>query len=155
MLEYFKNQSLRRDDKNAEDVGAPKPDYKRNQWGIGFGGPIVRDRVHFYGAIEYQTENKSFTVNTQGSRSSTASSKACFRPTTCGGSISCAATCSSRRRRASSSATATTGSTSTAKAAAAPTRRSSGSYVESPRDTNVTGHTWVDQLRALNEFRVQ
>ena len=62
-LEYFKNQSLQARDKNAEDVGAPKPDYKRNQWGLGFGGPIVRDKVHFYAAIEYQTENKSFTVN--------------------------------------------------------------------------------------------
>jgi len=29
------------------------------------------------------------------------------------------------------------------------------SYVESPRDTNVTGHTWVISNRALNEFRVQ
>jgi len=29
------------------------------------------------------------------------------------------------------------------------------SYVESPRDTTVTGHTWVISNRALNEFRVQ
>ena len=50
-------------DKNAEDVGAPKPDYKRNQWGLcvrrtdrqGQGALLQRDR--------YQTENKSFTVN--------------------------------------------------------------------------------------------
>src|SRR5882672_5249211 len=64
VLEYFKNQSLQARDKNAEDLGSPKPDYKRNQWGIGLGGPIVRDRIHAYGAIEYQTDNRSFAVNT-------------------------------------------------------------------------------------------
>src|SRR5258705_7035405 len=62
-LEYFKNQSMQARDKNAEDVGARKPDYKRNQGGVPFGGAIVRDKVHFYSAIQYQTENKTFTVN--------------------------------------------------------------------------------------------
>src|SRR5206468_11538270 len=31
----------------------------------------------------------------------------------------------------------------------------SQTYVESPRDTTVTGHTWVISNRALNELRVQ
>ena len=51
-------------DKNAEDIGASKPNYKRNNWGLALGGPVVKDKLHFYSAIEYQTENKSFTVNT-------------------------------------------------------------------------------------------
>ena len=153
-LEYFKNQSMQARDKNAEDVGAPKPDYKRNQWGLAFGGPIVRDKVHFYSAIEYQTENKTFTVNTnqpqfysklegvfptnylrhkyfvRGDWQATQSQALFVRYGKDWEHIDCEGC----------------GGTNAA---------FNQSYVESPRTTNVAGHTWVVSNRALNEFRVQ
>jgi outer membrane receptor protein involved in Fe transport len=153
-LEFFKNQRLQARDKNAEDVGAPKPDYKRNQWGLAFGGPIVRDKVHFYTAIEYQTENKSFTVNSgspqfysklegvfptdylrhkyfvRGDWQATQTQSFFVRYGKDWEHIDCEGC----------------GGTNAA---------FNQSYVESPRTTTVVGHTWVVSNRALNEFRMQ
>jgi hypothetical protein len=59
-FEYFRNKSL-----NARGVfEAVKPDYKRNQFGGSAGGPIVRDRVHFFGAFERTDTDEFYTVNT-------------------------------------------------------------------------------------------
>jgi hypothetical protein len=46
---------------------AERPEFRRWQYGGTFGGALVRDRTHFFGAIEYTDENQFFTVNTGGS----------------------------------------------------------------------------------------
>src|SRR5262245_50987057 len=43
-----------------------RPDFRRWQYGGTFGGPIVRDKTHFFGAVEYTDENQFFTVNAGG-----------------------------------------------------------------------------------------
>ncbi len=43
-----------------------KPDYRRYQYGGTFGGPIVKDRTHVFGAFEGTKENQFFTVNARG-----------------------------------------------------------------------------------------
>ena len=153
-LEYFKNQNMQARDKNAEDVGAPKPDYKRNQWGLAFGGPVLKDKVHFYSAIEYQTENKSFTVNS-GQPQFYSKLEGVF-PTDYlrhkyflrgDWQISQAQSLFVRYGKDWEHIDCEgCGGTNAA---------FNQSYVESPRTTNVTGHTWVISNRALNEFRVQ
>jgi outer membrane receptor protein involved in Fe transport len=153
-LEYFKNQNMQARDKNAEDVGAPKPDYKRNQWGLAFGGPVVKDKVHFYSAIEYQTENKSFTVNS-GQPQFYSKLEGVF-PTDYlrhkyflrgDWQISQAQSLFVRYGKDWEHIDCEgCGGTNAA---------FNQSYVESPRTTNVIGHTWVISNRALNEFRVQ
>ena len=45
---------------------AERPDFRRWQYGGTFGGPIVRDRTHFFFAFERSDENQFFTVNTGG-----------------------------------------------------------------------------------------
>jgi len=68
VFEFFRDTSLNAMDKfeqEAHDVrGAPKPDYRRNQYGGAFGGPIVRDRIHFFAALERTKEPKTVTVRT-------------------------------------------------------------------------------------------
>jgi hypothetical protein len=153
-LEFFKNQQLQARDKNAEDVGAPKPDYKRNQWGVGFGGPIVKDRVHFYTAIEYQTENKSFTVNS-GAPQFYGKLEGVF-PT------------DYRRRKYFVRGDMQLSQSQNlfvrygrdfehidCEGCGGTNAAFNQSYVESPRDTNVVGHTWVISNRSLNDVRVQ
>ena len=64
VLEYFRDKSLnaitrdqlRRSARASRTTGA-------TSGASGIGGPIIRDRAHFYGAIEFLTEKKSFTVN--------------------------------------------------------------------------------------------
>lgn len=43
-----------------------KPDFRRWQYGGTAGGPIVRDRTHFFFAGERSDEDQFFTVNTRG-----------------------------------------------------------------------------------------
>lgn len=46
--------------------GASKQAYKRDQYGASFGGPIIRDRAHFFGTYEKTKRNTSYTVDTSG-----------------------------------------------------------------------------------------
>ena len=43
-------------------VGAPKPTYERWQWGASLGGPIVRDRLQFFGSYEENRQDRDGTV---------------------------------------------------------------------------------------------
>src|SRR6185295_18843500 len=43
-----------------------KGDYRQNQFGGSFGGPISKDKAHFFFAIERTQQDKTQTVNTQG-----------------------------------------------------------------------------------------
>jgi len=43
-----------------------RPPFRRWQYGGTFGGPIVQNKTHFFGAFERTDENQFFTVNTGG-----------------------------------------------------------------------------------------
>lgn len=59
---FFRDKSL-----TSQTVFESKrPDFRRWQYGGTFGGPIVKDRTHFFGAFERSDENQFFTVNTGG-----------------------------------------------------------------------------------------
>jgi len=45
---------------------AVKGDYRQNQFGGSFGGPILKDQAHFFFAIERTNQDKTQRVNTQG-----------------------------------------------------------------------------------------
>ena len=44
-----------------EGPAGEKPPFQRNNWGGSIGGPIVRDRAYFFGALERTHENASLT----------------------------------------------------------------------------------------------
>lgn len=46
----------------APKPGFEKPDYTRWQAGVSIGGPIVQDRVHFFGSWEYNDQNRNNNV---------------------------------------------------------------------------------------------
>lgn len=59
-FEYFRNADL-----NARSpFEAAKPNYKRNQFGGSIGGPIIKGKLHFFGAFERTQEDNYFTVHT-------------------------------------------------------------------------------------------
>jgi outer membrane receptor protein involved in Fe transport len=47
---------------DLETVGAPKPTYERWQWGASLGGPIVRNRMQFFGSYEENRQDRDGTV---------------------------------------------------------------------------------------------
>ncbi len=67
-FEFFRDTSLNTMDRFEQEQhdtrGTPKPEYRRNQYGFALGGPIMRDRVHFFGAFERTKEPKTVTVRT-------------------------------------------------------------------------------------------
>ncbi len=68
VFEFFRDTSLNAMDKFEKEQhdtrGASKPEYRRNQYGGAVGGPIMRDRLHFFTAFERTKELKTVTVRT-------------------------------------------------------------------------------------------
>jgi len=71
-FEYFRDKSmnsLTQTEKLAvlgTTKDATKGDYRQNQFGGSFGGPIAKDRAHFFAAVERTQQDKTQTVNTSG-----------------------------------------------------------------------------------------
>ena len=60
LFEYFRDKSL-----NAKGVfETEKPEYQRHQFGGSLGGPILRDKAHFFGAAERTQVDEFYTVST-------------------------------------------------------------------------------------------
>jgi outer membrane receptor protein involved in Fe transport len=51
--EFFRNDELSSNSPENEARDIEKGNFRRNQLGYSFGGPIVRDRVHFFSSLEY------------------------------------------------------------------------------------------------------
>jgi len=56
-FEFFRHKNLNAEDPFAHAAGQPKPDFNRHQYGVAIGGPIIRDRVHFFEAAEGNKSN--------------------------------------------------------------------------------------------------
>ncbi|MGH9237468.1 MAG: carboxypeptidase regulatory-like domain-containing protein [Vicinamibacterales bacterium] len=51
--EFFRNDELSNNSPDNEDKELPKGNFRRNQPGYSLGGPLVRDKVHFFSSLEY------------------------------------------------------------------------------------------------------
>src|SRR5256886_8382016 len=58
---YYQNKSLVALD--SFSLGSPKPDYSRYQVGVSAGGPLIRDRLRFFGSYEGNYQNRSNNIN--------------------------------------------------------------------------------------------
>jgi len=67
-FEFFRDKRLNALDTlqqaRHDEFGDPKPEYRRNSYGVSLGGPIIKDRLHFFFAFARSTEPKTETVNT-------------------------------------------------------------------------------------------
>ncbi len=63
-FELFRDQSLNAQTFSEEVAGAEKSDYRRHQFGGSFGGPIARDKAHFFFAVERTQQDTSQQVDT-------------------------------------------------------------------------------------------
>ncbi len=65
-FELFRDTSMNAQTYTEKTNNSEKQDYRRNQFGGSFGGPIVRDKVHYFGAIERTQQDTFQVVSTKG-----------------------------------------------------------------------------------------
>jgi hypothetical protein len=71
-FEFFRDKSMNAltETEKLPEINATgsavKGDYRQNQFGGSFGGPIAKDQAHFFFAIERTNQDKTQRVNTQG-----------------------------------------------------------------------------------------
>ncbi len=157
-VEFFRDKSLNAMnlfEQQAHDLkGAPKPAYRRHQFGGSFGGPVVKDRLHFFVAAERTQEDQFAIVNTgkpqfysalEGSYPIGGRNNLWFGR---GDAQLTAQQSLFLRYGWQSSWTYCEGCGGTNAAF-------TGDDLYLPRDSWVAGHTWVVGSRILNEVRVQ
>ena len=59
----FRNQSLRAKDFFEKETTDPKPSYNREEFGGSVGGPLVKDKIFFFTALERFRERQNLLVN--------------------------------------------------------------------------------------------
>jgi hypothetical protein len=52
LYEFFRNDVLDANNFFLKDGGVPRPPYKRNQFGGTLGGPVIKDRIWFFGSYQ-------------------------------------------------------------------------------------------------------
>jgi hypothetical protein len=65
-FELFRDDSMNAQTETEKRSGIDKQDYRRNQYGGSVGGPIMRDRAHFFFAAERTQQDTTQAVSTQG-----------------------------------------------------------------------------------------
>src|SRR5690606_4454615 len=59
----YRDQDFIAQDEFSERRGDPQPPLEVQQYGFALGGPIIRDRLHFFGTYERKEEGRAATVN--------------------------------------------------------------------------------------------
>jgi hypothetical protein len=66
VFEYFRNEGLSADNKFQQEAEVAdktgRPPFLRNQFGGDIGGPIIKDRTHFYAAYERTQTDQAYTL---------------------------------------------------------------------------------------------
>ncbi len=60
---YFQRGDLTETDFFAKEKGLPKPDTKYNRWGGTVGGPLVKDKLHYFSSLERFSIDRPNTIN--------------------------------------------------------------------------------------------
>ncbi|MEA2162617.1 MAG: hypothetical protein QOK37_744 [Thermoanaerobaculia bacterium] len=66
VYEFFRDKSLNSETQTEKLNGSGKSPYKRNQYGASIGGPIIRDKMHFFATGERLERPTSYVINTGG-----------------------------------------------------------------------------------------
>jgi Carboxypeptidase regulatory-like domain/TonB dependent receptor/TonB-dependent Receptor Plug Domain len=63
---FFRDKGLNEKTYAERQADAPKSDYQRKQYGASIGGPIVKDRAHFFATYEKLDRKTNYLVDTGG-----------------------------------------------------------------------------------------
>jgi carboxypeptidase family protein len=60
-FDFFTGKAVTNKDYFAKAANLPKPDVSKQEWGFTVGGPIVRNKLHFFVSIERLVQSRNFT----------------------------------------------------------------------------------------------
>ena len=66
VFEYFRDKSLNSQTESEKLAGVEKGDYRKHQFGGSLGGPIAKDRTHFFLSVERLQQDTTQVVNSDG-----------------------------------------------------------------------------------------
>ena len=64
--EFYRDKSLNSESTSEKIAGSGKTPYRRNQYGASFGGPIIKDRAHFFVTGERTERATNYIIDTGG-----------------------------------------------------------------------------------------
>jgi Carboxypeptidase regulatory-like domain/TonB dependent receptor-like, beta-barrel len=154
LFEYFRDKALNAKNFFEKQLDQPKPDFRRHQFGGSIGGPITRDRMHYFGAVERTQTDEFFTVNTGRPQFYSALEGTFPKPSHTNlyvgrMDVQLSESQSLFGRYAQEDEKRTCFNCGGTNAA------NSGFDQTIPRRAVVFGHTWVQSARRLNDFRFQ
>jgi hypothetical protein len=157
-FEFFRDKSLNAYDKLEKDLhdrlGEPKPDYRRHSAGVAVGGPIIRDRLHFFAAFERAKEEERAIVDT-GQPQFYAALEGSFPRTYMRRAWLTRVDYQINQQQTLFWRYVTDLEHIRCEDCGGFNAANVGSNVWSPRDSNLVAHTWVIGNRMLNEVRAQ
>src|SRR5438105_8132768 len=62
--EFYRDKQFNSETESEKAQGIGKQPYHRHQYGFSLGGPIVKDKIHYFGTYEKTDRHTSYTVNT-------------------------------------------------------------------------------------------
>jgi len=149
-FEYFRDKAL-----NARGVfEAEKPAYRRNQFGGSLGGPVIRDKVHYFAAVERTKIDEFYTVRTAFPEFYSSLEGTFPRPFVRNmyfGRVDGQLT----NNQNFFARYAHEDEKSSCNGCGGTTASTAGFDQETPRRAVVVGHTWLRGTRQLNDFRFQ
>jgi hypothetical protein len=157
-FEFFRDKSLNTFDMLEKELndrtGEPKPDYRRHSAGVAFGGPIVRDRLHFFAAFERGKEEERAIVET-GQPQFYSALEGTFPRTYMRRAWFARVDYQVNPQQTLFWRYVTDLEHIVCEDCGGFNAANVGANVWSPRDSNLVAHTWVIGSRMLNEVRVQ
>ncbi len=63
---FFRDKKLNNETETEKQGGNGKGAYKRKQYGASIGGPIIKDKAHFFVTYEKTERDTAYTINTEG-----------------------------------------------------------------------------------------
>lgn len=158
LFEFFRDKSLNAFDRLEKDLhertGEPKPDYRRHSAGAALGGPIIRDRLHFFASFERSKEDERAIVET-GQPQFYSALEGSFPRSYMRRAWLARVDWQVSQQQQLFWRYVTDLEHVVCEDCGGSNAANVGANVWSPRDSNLVAHTWVIGSRMLNEVRVQ
>lgn len=154
VFEFLRNKSLNTLNLFEEAAGIKKPDFERHQFGGALGGPIVRDRLHFFAAAE-RTDTTPYATVTTGRPDLYSAVEGTFAVPEYSNMVFTRGDLQVNSNQTAFARYAWQDSDFTCEGCGGNQAFFSGNGIQQKRYSLVAGHTWVISSRVFNEMRGQ